>query len=100
MPDLAYSSVGTVSIFMEYPKLSHLAATKRILMYIRGTLDNGILFPATNEGSSYNLVSYTGSNWCGKKDDRKSTVGYIFMIIGAPISWCSRKELVVESIFM
>jgi len=69
------------------------------LLYTRGTLDNGIFFPATNEGSSYNLVSYIGSNWCGEKDDRKSTVGYIFMIVGAPISWCSRK-LMVESIFM
>jgi hypothetical protein len=40
-PDLAYS-VGVVSRFMQKPKLSHLAATKRILRYIRGTQDYGI----------------------------------------------------------
>ncbi|MCI98220.1 copia-type polyprotein, partial [Trifolium medium] len=33
--------------------------------------------------------------WCGDKDDRKSTVGYIFLYGGASISWCSRKEPVV-----
>jgi len=35
------------------------------------------LFPATNEGSSYNLVILV---W----GDRKFTAGYIFMIVGAP----------------
>ncbi|MCI18519.1 cationic amino acid transporter 1-like [Trifolium medium] len=41
------------------------------------------------------MVGYTDSNWCGDKDDRKSTVGYIFLYGGALISWCSRKEPVV-----
>ncbi|MCI91857.1 copia-type polyprotein, partial [Trifolium medium] len=41
------------------------------------------------------LVGYTDSNWCGDKDDMKSTAGYIFLYGGAPISWCSTKEPVV-----
>ncbi|MCI95519.1 hypothetical protein A2U01_0116817, partial [Trifolium medium] len=41
------------------------------------------------------LVGYTDSNWCGDKDDMKSTACYIFMYGDAPISWCSRKEPVV-----
>lgn len=46
--DLAYS-VGVTSRVMQKPNLSHLSATKRILRYIRGTLDYGILFIATNK---------------------------------------------------
>ena len=48
-PDLAYN-VGMVSRFMQKPNVSHIAATKSILRYLKGTLDYGILFPAANEG--------------------------------------------------
>jgi hypothetical protein len=48
-PDLAYSVV-IVSRFMEAPKSSHLMAVKRILRYVRGTIDHGILFPASDRG--------------------------------------------------
>ncbi|XP_050908156.1 secreted RxLR effector protein 161-like [Lathyrus oleraceus] len=93
-PDLAFN-VGIASRFMEKPKVSHLAAVKRILRYVKGTLGCGILFPTSDTGRSCNLLGYTDSNWCEDKDDRKSTAGYVFMFGGAPISWCSRKEPVV-----
>ncbi|MCI13275.1 putative copia-type polyprotein, partial [Trifolium medium] len=67
---------------------------KRILRHIKGTMDSGIVFQ-TPDRRSMDLVGYTNSNWCGDKDDRKSTIGYIFLYGGAPISCCSRKEPVV-----
>ncbi|XP_058747204.1 secreted RxLR effector protein 161-like [Vicia villosa] len=93
-PDLAFS-VGIASRFMEKPKVSHLAAIKRILRYIKGTLGCGILSPATDNGGKCKLLGYTDSSWCGDKDDKKSTAGCVFMFGGAPISWCSKKEPVV-----
>jgi hypothetical protein len=93
-PDIAYS-VGIVSRYMEKPKISHLIAAKRILRYVKGTLDHGIVFPSSDKEREFDLVGYTDSNWCGDKDDRKSTAGYIFQIGGASISWSSRKEPVV-----
>ncbi|GAU36961.1 hypothetical protein TSUD_57390 [Trifolium subterraneum] len=92
--DLAYS-VGIVSRFMQKPKLSHLAAVKRILRYIRGTMDYGILFPSTDKGKRCKLIAYTNSSWCGDIEDRKSTAGYVFLLGGAPIAWSSKKESVV-----
>jgi hypothetical protein len=53
-----------MSRFMQKPKVSHLAAAKRILRYLKGTLDYGILFPATDEGKECKLVGYTDSSWC------------------------------------
>ena len=41
------------------------------------------------------LTGYSDSDWCGDKNDRKSTAGYIFFYGGAPISWSSTKEPVV-----
>ncbi|GAU45509.1 hypothetical protein TSUD_129550 [Trifolium subterraneum] len=93
-PDLVYS-VGIVSRFMDKPRVSHLAAVKRILRYVKGTMDCGIVFPASDVGKNCKLVGYTDASWCGDVEDRKSTVGYLFLIGDAPISWCSKKEQVV-----
>ena len=32
----------------------------------------------------YNLLGFTDSNWCGDKDDKKSTARYIFMFGETP----------------
>ncbi|KAK2359746.1 putative mitochondrial protein [Trifolium repens] len=93
-PDIAYN-VGIVSRFMEKPKTSHLIAVKRILRYVKGTIECGILFPTADRQRECKLIGYTDSNWCGDIEDRKSTAGYVFYYGGAPISWCSKKEPVV-----
>jgi hypothetical protein len=93
-PNLAYS-VGIVSRFMDKPKSSHLIAVKRILRYVKGTIDYGVFFPANDRKNECKLMGYTDSNWCGDVEDRKSTAGYIFYFGEAPISWCSKKEPVV-----
>lgn len=77
------------SRFTQKPKVSHLEATKRILRYLKGTLYYGILFPAADEGKECKLVGYSDSRLCGDVKDRKFTVGYVFMIGGAPVSWSS-----------
>ncbi|XP_058745995.1 uncharacterized mitochondrial protein AtMg00810-like [Vicia villosa] len=60
-PGLAYS-VGMVSRFMQKPNVSHIAAEKRILRYLKGTLDYGILIPASDKGKECKLVGYTDSS--------------------------------------
>lgn len=42
-PDLAFS-VNQLCQFMSKPSTSHLEAAKRVLRYVRGTLDYGIHF--------------------------------------------------------
>ena len=84
-----------VSKFMQKPKALHLAAVKRILRYLKGTLDYDILFPAVDKGKECKLVGYTNLSWCSDAEDRKSTTGYVFMLGGALVSWSSRKDPVV-----
>ncbi|XP_050888702.1 secreted RxLR effector protein 161-like [Lathyrus oleraceus] len=92
--DLAYN-VGMVSRFMQKSNVSHLVATNRILRYLKGTLNYGILFHASDEGKEYKLVDYTDSSGCSDVEDRKFTVCYVFMLGGALVAWSSRKEPVV-----
>ena len=81
-----------INRFIQKPNVSHRVAVKRILRYLKGTLDYGILFPAVDKGKECKLVGYTDSSWCSDAEDRKSTVRYVFMLGGVPISWSSRKE--------
>jgi len=47
-PDLAYS-VGYISRFMEKPTTEHLAAMKRVLRYVAGTLHFGCHYKRKKE---------------------------------------------------
>ncbi|CAL9005801.1 unnamed protein product, partial [Prunus brigantina] len=75
-PDIVYG-VGLVSRYMETPRESHWLAAKRILRYIKGSLNFG-LFYAYGEYS--NLVGYSDSDWGGDRDGGKSTTGYVFYL--------------------
>ena len=51
---------------METTKETHWQAAKRILRYVNGTKQYGILYIAT---SDFRLVGYTDSDWAGSVDD-------------------------------
>ncbi|XP_019447250.1 PREDICTED: uncharacterized protein LOC109350471 [Lupinus angustifolius] len=93
-PEIGYG-VGVINMHMANPKLSHMIVAKRILRYLKGTLHFGILFPNQRAKTESCFVGYSDSDWCGDKEDRKSTSGYVFFIFDAPISWSSKKQDVV-----
>ena len=93
-PEISYS-VGLVSRFMSNPKKSHFMAAKRILRYLCGTLDFGVLYSNHSEKVRLQLVAYSDSDWCGDLLERKSTMGYVFLLSDSPISWCSKKQAVI-----
>ena len=80
-PDLSFS-VGVVSRYMQDPKISHLLAVKRIMRYLHGTEQFGVLLSRGNE----ELVGYPDADWCGDRTDRRSTTGYVFFLGKTPIS--------------
>ena len=51
-------------------------------------------FLATSEQEN-ELIGYSDSDWSGDRSNKNSTLGYIFKFLEAPISWCSKKQLVV-----
>ena len=55
---------------METTKTSNWKVGKRILRYIVGTINFGIMYSTTNYGSQ---VGYTDIDFAGSIDDRKST---------------------------
>uniref|UniRef100_H3H9T4 Uncharacterized protein n=1 Tax=Phytophthora ramorum TaxID=164328 RepID=H3H9T4_PHYRM len=87
-PDIAYA-VGYVSRFMENPQEKHWVAVKRIFRYLQGTKTHGICF---KPGDKIDFRGYSDADWAGDLADRKSTSGYTFMLMSAPVSWGSKKQ--------
>lgn len=89
--DIAFS-VNVLSRFMQKPKAIHWEAAKRVVAYLKGTRDLGIVY---RSGGDERPVGYSDSDWAGDLHDHKSTTGFVFMLNGGPISWRSRKQSVV-----
>jgi len=70
-------SVSIISIFIENPNKLHFATIKRILRYLQGTKNHGLLYKKQDENR---LIVYTDSDWAGSYNDRKSTFGYVFCL--------------------
>jgi hypothetical protein len=91
-PDLTYA-VQQICLHMHDPRESHLAALKRLLRYVRGTVDLGLVL---HRSSSAELVVYTDADWAGCPDTRRSTSGYAVFLGGNLVSWSSKRQPVVS----
>ena len=88
-PDIAFA-VGYVSRFMEDPRVDHWAVVKRLLRYVKGTVDHRIILPKTG-GSRLQLTVFSDADMAGDIDGRRSTSGVLVFLGSAPISWLSLK---------
>ena len=89
-PDIS-ASVGMLSQFMSCPSTDHWSGVKRILRYIKGTLNYGLKF----SGNGISLKGYSDADWAGDLDTRRSTSGYIFQIGDSTVSWSSKRQTTV-----
>jgi len=78
---------------MHDPREPHLAALKRILRYIRGTLHLGLeLRPSSVE----DIIAYSDADWAGCPNTRKSTSGYAVFLGDNLISWSSERQSTIS----
>ena len=73
---------------MHDPQEPHLAALKRVLRYVRGTLDLGLLLRPCAQSD---LVVYSNADWASCPDTRRSTSGYAVFLGDNLISWSSKR---------
>ena len=67
---------------------------KKALRYVQGI--NGLML-TYRRFDSLHLEGYSDSDFAGDVDDRKSTSGYVFTLVGGAISWKSSKQTVTAS---
>ncbi|XP_019158335.1 PREDICTED: uncharacterized protein LOC109155061 [Ipomoea nil] len=75
--------------FMHSPSVDHWGLVKRVLQYIKGTLNYGLRL---SPSSSATIHAFSDSDWAGCPIDRKSTCGYAVYLGSNLISWLSRKQ--------
>ena len=63
---------------------------KRLLRYVKGTVDQGIVFPKTGR-SGLQLTVFSDADMVGDIDGRRSTSGVLIFLGSAPILWLSLK---------
>ena len=91
-PDIAHS-VSVVSQYMSSPTVDNLAVVEHILCYLKGAPGRDILY--SNHGHN-RVECFTGVDWAGSKEDRRSTSGYCVFVVGNLVSWKSKKQGVVS----
>ncbi|XP_050918396.1 secreted RxLR effector protein 161-like [Lathyrus oleraceus] len=87
-PDITFV-VGVCGRYQSEPKMSHITQVKRILKYINGTSDYGILY---SHNAISLLIGYCDADWESIDDDRKSTSEGCFFLVNNFISWFSKKQ--------
>ncbi|CAL9031837.1 unnamed protein product [Prunus brigantina] len=73
---------------MHSPLDTHYLAVKRILRYLKGTIDHGLLY----KKGSLDMTAYTDADWAGDPNDRRSTTGFVVFLGSNPVSWSSKKQ--------
>ena len=95
-PDIAFA-VHQVARFSHDPRKSHAVALKRIVRYLKGTRDKGMIFKPSN---NWKVDCYVDADFCGlwgseDPDDpivTKSRTGYIITLARCPLLWVSKLQ--------
>jgi hypothetical protein len=91
-PGIAYA-VQQICLHMHDPREPHLTAIKRILRYLQGTTDYGLLLCCS---SSSDLVVYTDADWAGCLDTHRATSDYAVFLGDNLVSWSAKRQTVVS----
>ena len=104
-PDIAHA-VHYLASNMLAPTQVHMTAAERVLRYLAGTKDIGLVFGSRNgdvvgdsrgrqSQANVDVCAYSDADWANSKGDRKSVTGWVAKVNGDPISWASKKQRTV-----
>jgi hypothetical protein len=89
-PDIVYA-VNQASRFLANPGPKHWQAVKRILRYLKGTTEDGLVYRRSpSDGTP--VDGYSDSDWAGDTDDRRSCSGHVFRVFGGIVAFKSKKQ--------
>jgi len=99
-PDIAFA-VSKLSQFNSDPTETHMKAARRVLAYLKGTINYSIVYGGDNSSDIQaftrafhpdQILGFSDADFAMDKDDRKSQTGYIFVINKGTVSWTSHKQ--------
>lgn len=87
-PDIQFA-VNFVCQKMHTPTVSDFQLLKRILRYLKGTINMGLTLHSDTDSM---LRAYCDSDWAGCRDTRRSTGGFCTFLGVNIISWSAQKQ--------
>jgi hypothetical protein len=91
-PEISFA-VQQACQYMHDPRVPHYNHVKRVLRYLKCTLDHGLhIYPS----SPHTLTAYSDADWTGCPDTRRSTSGYCIFLGNNLISWSSKRQVTVS----
>jgi len=102
-PDIAYA-VSQIAKFNANPGPLHWQAVIRILRYLNGTQNLGLIYHKQNNDTLQTVTTsissadimiptaFVDADYARDTDSRRSVTGFLFFLAGAPISWQTRQQ--------
>lgn len=90
-PDISYA-VSVLSKFTSEPRPEHWKALKRVLRYIKGTYDRGLMYRKCDK---MDVTCYTDADWAGDRGNRRSMSGMAIFITTAPVCYRAQQQPLV-----
>jgi len=90
-PEIAYL-VNQLCQHLHAPTSAHFTAAKRVLRYLKGSVDHGLQYSK----GPITITAYFDSDWAGNPDDRRSTTGFGIFLRSNLISWTAKKQHIVS----
>ena len=90
-PDLSFS-VSLLARFQANPGVDHWNTLMHIIGYIKNTLDCGLTYSHDADLSPH---VYVDADYGGCRDTHRSTLGYVFLMAGGPVTWSSKRQATV-----
>ena len=95
-PDIAYA-VHQCARFTHAPRKSHVAGIKRILRYLQGTKDKGLILNPTTKFQVDCFVDADFARLWNVEPDQdpicvKSRTGFLIIFMGCPLTWVSKLQ--------
>ena len=88
-PDISFA-VGVLCRFVENPGQDHWEAGKRILRYLKGTIDMSLVYSRSTSPDLF--TTYSDADLTGNPDNGRSTGGFAICIGGGAVQWGSRLQ--------
>ena len=88
--DIAFA-IARLSQYSSDPRQRHTKGVKHLLRYLRGASELALTYRGDPNGEKrelggIGLVRYADSNYALESQDRRSTMGYVFLLNGAVVS--------------
>ena len=91
-PDITFA-INQLAAYTSNPRLSHYMALKRVLRYLKETIDHGITYQNDNTLFENNNLCHQYSDAAyANTDNHKLTSGCVFLVNKGAITWGSKKQ--------